>query len=39
LAKLGCAEVVVGDMPDHVVGVVVDHPTIVDLAGDLAGDR
>jgi hypothetical protein len=25
-------------MVNHVVRVVADHPTIVDLAGDLAGD-
>jgi hypothetical protein len=38
LAVLGCTEDVVHDMVDHVVGVVADHPTIVGLAGDLAGD-
>jgi hypothetical protein len=38
LATLGCTKDVVHDMVDHVVNVVADHPTIVGLAGDLAGD-
>jgi hypothetical protein len=38
LAKLGCAEVVVRGVADHVIGVIVDHPTVVDQARDLAGD-
>jgi hypothetical protein len=38
LAALGRTEDVVRNVADHVIGVVADHLTDVDLAGDLIGD-
>jgi hypothetical protein len=38
LDKLGRTELVVHDVADHVIGVFADYPTIIDQAGDLAGD-